>query len=943
MIITKLFIENYKQYRGEHDFQIAEDATIGVVGANGVGKTTIFEAIEWCLYNPRSIRNEHIRPRGIGGEVRVVVQLTTNAGDQVFEVERVLKRGGAQATVYKLNEFGGGDPLVQGTREVTEYISTRLIGLGHAAFVATFFTRQKELGFFDQLRPAERRREVGKLLGFETIKQAQAIIADERSRARSAAESLQDQYDAKTRNRDLKAEIASAKETIAERKTAVSDATAGLKQAEEATVETETRLQHLHEQRDRHNAIAGELRDLETRQQHANERVANLTGQIEYLEKRQQERGMLAEQASHEPNLRAERQRLERERERFQTRERLQDDVTQSQQTIDKAIADAKSIVESTHNTTSAEGWEWTRRDQDDPLAGIDRLAGIASSVDLPTAEQRLESFRSALFEQQCIEREAATLDRYKQRQRQLCDELDTLLKDGEPADIRTILEEQQHTERKRQSDAHATVASLMKQKDSARQLSKRLEQQHFDDACPTCGRPFSDDEAELVIATLRDSITQQETGIAAARNEENNAGQQLRRLNEELQQLHERETAIQTCRVSLNNAREYIDGQQTTVDRHSTNLQDALKGIGQDTPPSHQDVTALEKEVGQFRALRETSQPLRMLHRSMSEAQDTRREREQELSGLKDIQWDSDAYRKVSERHDAASRASSAVDQIDQELARHPQLEHDLASLKETTKELIASITEQTSARDAVGFDAAALTSTTEALQQARQAERRERETLNTADRAAREAEYRLESLRKEEEQIRELAEQAEARRNLRAELDLMYTEFSEFDRFVAQRLSPRLGDMTSDIVAEMTDGTYDRVVFDEDYGIEVFDQTGEKYALETFSGGERDAISLAARLALSRMIGSQATNPPGFLVLDEVFGSLDAERRERVLALLGQHSHEFFRQMFIISHVDDVQQSPVFDAVWQVTQQDDGSSDVQQGAGALADAVAD
>jgi hypothetical protein len=33
----------------------------------------------------------------------------------------------------------------------------------------------------------------------------------------------------------------------------------------------------------------------------------------------------------------------------------------------------------------------------------------------------------------------------------------------------------------------------------------------------------------------------------------------------------------------------------------------------------------------------------------------------------------------------------------------------------------------------------------------------------------------------------------------------------------------------------------------------------------------------------------------------------------------------------MFVISHIDDVQQSPVFDTIWQVVQAEDGSSDVQ------------
>ena len=204
-------------------------------------------------------------------------------------------------------------------------------------------------------------------------------------------------------------------------------------------------------------------------------------------------------------------------------------------------------------------------------------------------------------------------------------------------------------------------------------------------------------------------------------------------------------------------------------------------------------------------------------------------------------------------------------------------------------------------------------------------------REEVTVADRAARDVEYRLKTLERDEQQVKDIAAQAEAKRREVQELDLMYREFAEFDKYVAQKLTPQLSEITSDIVSAMTDGKYDRVTFDEDYGIEVFDSTDEKFPLETFSGGERDAIALAARLALSRMIGSQAANPPGFLVLDEVFGSLDAERRERVLTLLGQHSHEFFRQMFVISHVDDVQQSPVFDTIWQVVQAEDGSSDVQ------------
>ena len=114
------------------------------------------------------------------------------------------------------------------------------------------------------------------------------------------------------------------------------------------------------------------------------------------------------------------------------------------------------------------------------------------------------------------------------------------------------------------------------------------------------------------------------------------------------------------------------------------------------------------------------------------------------------------------------------------------------------------------------------------------------------------------------------------------------------------------------------------DPLRFDENYGIEVFDGD-ECFKLESFSGGERDVVALCARLAMSELVGSSAVRPPRFLVLDEVFGSLDAERRTQLLETLGSlASSGHFQQMFIISHVDDVQLSPVMNEAWTIEERD-------------------
>ena len=40
MILTRIQIENYKQYTGAHEIEIPAQATVGVIGENGSGKTT---------------------------------------------------------------------------------------------------------------------------------------------------------------------------------------------------------------------------------------------------------------------------------------------------------------------------------------------------------------------------------------------------------------------------------------------------------------------------------------------------------------------------------------------------------------------------------------------------------------------------------------------------------------------------------------------------------------------------------------------------------------------------------------------------------------------------------------------------------------------------------------------------------------------------------------
>jgi exonuclease SbcC len=73
--------------------------------------------------------------------------------------------------------------------------------------------------------------------------------------------------------------------------------------------------------------------------------------------------------------------------------------------------------------------------------------------------------------------------------------------------------------------------------------------------------------------------------------------------------------------------------------------------------------------------------------------------------------------------------------------------------------------------------------------------------------------------------------------------------------------------------------------------------------------SGGEEDISNLVLRLAISQMIAERAGHTLSLLVFDEVFGSLDEQRRESVVRLL-QRLQDRFEQVVLITHIESIRE---------------------------------
>jgi DNA repair protein SbcC/Rad50 len=145
-----------------------------------------------------------------------------------------------------------------------------------------------------------------------------------------------------------------------------------------------------------------------------------------------------------------------------------------------------------------------------------------------------------------------------------------------------------------------------------------------------------------------------------------------------------------------------------------------------------------------------------------------------------------------------------------------------------------------------------------------------------------------------------------SEHRAELRIRLEVA-DALSAYRESVSRRARPQLEQETALLLGHTTRGRYNSVQLSDAYHLEIADGR-TLYPVRRFSGGEQDLAALCLRLALSRMLARQRGAETGFVLLDEVFGSQDVDRRRALLEQLHRLAENEFRQVFVISHTDDV-----------------------------------
>ena len=176
MIFKNLKLKNFKSHvNSAINF---EKGVSLVVGENGAGKSSIFEAITFALFRKTTVKNlnDLINTDRASDKTEMEVQLTFAANGFDYKVIRSIrnKNKKANAELIKINGFQE-ETIALGVREVDREIQ-EILRMDANSFLNAIHIRQGEISKLIDDAPAARKKLIGQLLNLEDLEKAYAKI-----------------------------------------------------------------------------------------------------------------------------------------------------------------------------------------------------------------------------------------------------------------------------------------------------------------------------------------------------------------------------------------------------------------------------------------------------------------------------------------------------------------------------------------------------------------------------------------------------------------------------------------------------------------------------------------------------------------------------------------------------------------------------------------------
>jgi len=934
--LERLYLENYKQFREPVELLPPEGA-IGVVGPNGAGKSTLFESILWAFFGSRGggprFANEMTPWSGGTSKDPSIAEVTLAVGGRSYTVWRQLK--GNATTAEARDE--SGKTIVTGSSDVARWVEGELLRMDRAAFEATFYAKQKELRFFAQDDGISRVRKISKMLGINRVETAQSLLRSDRNDLRAQARALESQL-TEVDEEELKERLAGHKEECRRLEEELDKISAEYEAARSEVEEAGKARAAFDTANREHIRLTNALREAEGERSRAEDRAKEAEKDLAELDAAGEELARLRPEAARLPELEEDLEKLEEARRLAEERTRKREELRETQAGIARIERGLSTTLEELDGAGEPlEGWTALfDLDGTEQLTAAVEVLGQAGDQ-LEKAEERLaqlkelaahheehrlavEELREAREKEEAVRREAG----------ELAEALEEL-SGGEDLELRERgLSDQEEKLRELAAARRGAAAAderEAKNVDKARYAVESGAEEH----CPTCHRDFEDGEYDEIVGTLNRQAAALRRRAARETDEAEKHLANAQRTAEKLERVSGKLRRWRELREDLTRAASVAADRRESLNRARTRTEE-LEARLEGTPfPTEEAWEELETLCRRLRRLHDALPGVKSMARDHAGLVERCEGLFGELEGLAKVSYDDERHAEVREKKDRLGRVAGRIEELEKRLEARPEIEH-------ARKEAQAKIEESGKAAEslqreisALGFDEAEFDRVKERAAAAEERAVRLRDAREQLGGEWKDADHRIERTKDELKRLKETERLASEKSAAAARMDEMDGLFTEFFKGLTARVRPALEHEASALVRELTDGRYEKMEFDDNYRVKLLDRFDDSYAIERFSGGEADVASLSARVALSEIIAARGSEALGFVVLDEVFGALDAERRRNVLLALDRLK-KTFGQIFIISHVADVQESALLDELWTVEEDEQGKSTVRR-----------
>ena len=242
-----------------------------------------------------------------------------------------------------------------------------------------------------------------------------------------------------------------------------------------------------------------------------------------------------------------------------------------------------------------------------------------------------------------------------------------------------------------------------------------------------------------------------------------------------------------------------------------------------------------------------------------------------------------------------------------EEQVKRLPDEQQELDQINTTLKDLTTEIVQENERSTALGYEEPKYLSLKLQVEKQQHQVDKVREEIHKAEQEIIKIQKDKDYIKHELSTIHKLRQEIDQIKEDVVYLKSLDHHLGIFRQELAGRIRPLIASRASELLHLTTQGRYSIMELDEDYNIYLYDQT-TRFQLARFSGGEQDLANLCLRIAISQVVAERSGRSQiNFIVLDEIFGSQDEQRKDMIISAL-QHLSSQFRQIFIITHVEGI-----------------------------------